>query len=91
VKHYYLCAASSEIQKELDGFFVRCTGLCGPYIITPIALDDLIKIHGRKQGVIDRPKMLRQQDQERRIRISHDSVSFVPKLRSSGEGVDEPV
>jgi len=78
VKHCYLRAASSEIQEELDGFFVQCTGPCGPYIITPKAIDDLIKIHGRKQGVIDRLKVLRQQDQERRIRISHDSVSFVP-------------
>lgn len=73
----YLCGISSHTEKEIDGVFVQCTGPCGPYIITPRALDDLTKIHGRKQSVIDRLRILRQQDQESRIRISHDSVSFV--------------
>lgn len=78
MKQCYLCPASSYIQEEVDGSFVKCTCPCGPYIITPRALDELTKIHGRKQSVIDRLEVLRQQDQERRIRISHDSVSFVP-------------
>lgn len=78
MKQCYLCGASSDIQEELDDSFVKCTGSCGPYIITRRALDDLIKIFGRKQSVIDRVKVLREQDKVRRIRISHDSVSFVP-------------
>ena len=78
MKQCYLCGASSDIQEEFDGFFVKCTGSCGPYIITRRALDDLTKIFGRKQSAIDRVKVLREQDKVRRIRISHDSVSFVP-------------
>ncbi len=78
MKQCYLCGASSDIQEEFDGFFVKCTGSCGPYIITRIALGDLTKIFGRKQSVIDGVKVLREQDKVRRIRISHDSESFVP-------------
>lgn len=72
----YLCGMSSHTEKEIDGIFVQCTGHCGPYIITQSGLDDLKKIHGRKQGVIDRVELLRQKDKNRRIKISHDSVSF---------------
>ena len=78
MKQCYLCGARSDIQEEYDGFSVECTGSCGPYIITRIALGDLTKISGRKQSVIDRVKALREHDKVRRIRISHDSVSFVP-------------
>ena len=48
MKQCYLCGASADIQEESDGFFVKCTGSCGPYIITRIALGDLTKIFGRK-------------------------------------------
>jgi hypothetical protein len=77
MRQCYLCEADSDIEEKIDGFLVRCTGRCGPYIITQKALDDLTSIHGRKQSAIDRVKALRQQDRERLIRISHDSVSFV--------------
>jgi hypothetical protein len=73
-----LCGAGSDIHEESDGFFVKCTGSCGPYIITRRALKDLTKIFGRKQSAIDRVKEKREQDKERVIRISHDSVSFAP-------------
>jgi len=77
MKQCYLCGISSNIEEVGDGFFVQCTGPCGPYIVTRIALNDLANTPGRKQGAIDRVKVLRMQDRERRIRISHDSVSFV--------------
>jgi len=78
MKRCYLCGAESDIEEKVDGFFVQCTGPCGPYIISQIALNDLTKIHGRKQGAIDRVKVLRQRDEQRLIRISHDSAAFVP-------------
>jgi hypothetical protein len=77
MKNCYLCAADSEIHEEMDGFFVQCSGECGPYMITSRAIGDLNKIPGRKQSAVDRVKLLRQQDKTRRIRIDHDSVSFL--------------
>ena len=37
----YLCEANSDIETKTDGFLVHCSGACGPYIITQIALHDL--------------------------------------------------
>jgi len=76
MKQCYLCGADSDIHEGRDGFFVKCTGSCGPYTITRIALNDLTKIFGRKQSAIDRVKVLREQDKVRLIRIDHDGVSF---------------
>jgi hypothetical protein len=64
------------MEEQIDGFLVHCIGDCGTYIITQIALNDLSKIHGRKQGTIERMSALRKRDMHRLIRISHDSVSF---------------
>ena len=72
----YLCEKESNTKKETDGIFVQCEGPCGPYIITQHAINDLKKIHGRKQGIIERIKLLRERDRNRRIRITQDSVSF---------------
>jgi hypothetical protein len=72
----YLCEANSDIEKKIDEFLVRCSGACGPYIITQIALSDLSMIHGRKQGAADRVSALRKRDAHRLIRVDHDSVSF---------------
>ncbi len=74
----YLCGAGSDVSKKSSGFFVECTGSCGPHIMTRRTLKDLTKIFGREQSVIDRVKELRKQDKEHLIRISHDSVSFAP-------------
>ena len=76
MKQCYLCESNSYIEKTYDGFSVQCSGPCGPYMITHMALQDLDKIPGRKQGVIDRIRYRRQQDQTRWIRISHDSVDW---------------
>jgi hypothetical protein len=78
MKQCYSYEVDSDMEERIDGVLVRCTEPCGPYIITHKALNDLIEIHGRKQGAIKRVKALRQRDRERLIRISHDSVSFVP-------------
>ena len=77
MKRCYLCGIDSKIEEKSDGFLVQCPGPCGPYIITQKALSDLTKIHGRKQGTIDRVNALRQRDTEGLIRISHNAVAFV--------------
>jgi hypothetical protein len=65
------------IEKKTDGFLVHCSGACGPYIITQIALDNLKNIHGRKQTTINYVAQKRQQDKNGCIRISDENVSFV--------------
>jgi hypothetical protein len=69
----YLCGISSYTEKKPDGVFVKCAGPCGPYIITDkvLWLDDLNKMSGRKQAIIDKVNRCRQTGYRGCIRIGH--------------------
>jgi hypothetical protein len=82
VERCFLCGSDSQIAEEGEGLFIQCGGSCGSYIITPKAVSDLDGIPGRKQSVIERVKVLRTKDRERRIRIDHYSVSFADKKKT---------